>query len=90
MAKLAAATGCNKTSLESDETIACLRSLDADALLKAQTDTHSTGPEANIGDEWLPVVDGTFLPAAPSTLLNEGRFAHFGSKGRYVGFDVVV
>jgi len=76
MAKLTDAAGCNTTALDSDATVACLRALSTDALLKAQVDTHSDGPEANIGDEWLPVVDGTFLPAAPSVLLNEGRFAN--------------
>lgn len=76
MAKLVGAAGCNTTALGSNATIACLRKLNTDALLRAQIGTHSTGPEANIGDEWLPVVDGTFLPAAPSTLLNGGRFAN--------------
>lgn len=76
MAKLTGAAGCNTTALESNATIACLRALSLDALLKAQIETHSDGPEANIGDEWLPVVDGTFLPTAPSVLLDEGRFAN--------------
>lgn len=76
MAKLTQAAACNTTALNSNATIACLRALNTDALLKYQTDTHSTGPEANIGDEWLPVVDGSFLPAPPSELLNQRRFAN--------------
>ncbi|KAJ7747192.1 putative lipase, partial [Mycena olivaceomarginata] len=30
----------------------------------------------NVGDIWLPAVDGDFLPAAPSKLIREGRFAN--------------
>jgi carboxylesterase type B len=75
MAKLAAASGCNVTSLDSNATIACLRALSMDRLLQAQLDTHSSGPEANIGDECLPVVDGTFLPPAPSQLIDRGHLA---------------
>ena len=43
--------------------------------LEAQLHTHSASPNQNDGDNWLPVVDGGFLPAAPSTLLAEGGFA---------------
>jgi carboxylesterase type B len=43
--------------------------------LQAQLDTHSASPNQNDGDNYLPIVDGDFLPAAPSTLLAEGRFA---------------
>ena len=45
------------------------------ALLQSQLNTHSASPNQNDGDNYLPVVDGDFLPAAPSTLMREGRFA---------------
>ncbi|KAF7188014.1 Secreted lipase [Pseudocercospora fuligena] len=72
MARIVKQTGCNKTSVDSDETISCLRNLSMTDLLAAQTATQSG--EANIGDEWLPTVDGDFIPAAPSTLLASKRF----------------
>ncbi len=62
--------GCNTSSLHSDATIACLRSFDMMTLWNASAATF-TG-----GDIWLPVIDGDFLPAAPSELLNHGRFAN--------------
>lgn len=73
MAKVLNASDCNSSSADSHATIGCLRSLSPEKLLQLQTDT--AGDSANIGDEWLPVVDGDFLPAAPSQLLREGRFA---------------
>jgi carboxylesterase type B len=73
MAKVVNASDCNTTSVNSQATIDCLRTLSAEKLVQLQTDT--AGDSANIGDEWLPVVDGDFLPAAPSQLLREGRFA---------------
>lgn len=45
-------------------------------LLKPQLETHSASPKQDQGDSWLPVVDGDFLPAAPSELLSSGRFAN--------------
>lgn len=76
MANVAAATGCNDTDLQSAATIECLRGLSMKQLNGAQIRTHHDGPSANVGDEWLPVVDGDFLPDAPSTLIAEGRFAN--------------
>ena len=73
MARVLNASDCNSTSVDSEATIDCFRSLSPEKLLQLQTDT--AGDSANIGDEWLPVVDGDFLPAAPSQLLSEGRFA---------------
>lgn len=73
MAKVLNASDCNSTSVDSAATIDCLRMLSAEKLVQLQTDT--AGDSANIGDEWLPVVDGDFLPTAPSQLLREGRFA---------------
>ena len=76
MQLLADATGCNTTDLNSNETIACLRSLDTATVANASFDTYSADINHNIGDSWLPVVDGDFLPAAPSELLAQGRFAN--------------
>ena len=44
-------------------------------LLDAQL---STASNENLGDIWLPTVDGAsgFLPEAPSTLIQQGRFAN--------------
>lgn len=70
------AVGCNSTDLHSKQTLACLRRLDTTTLQNASTDTYQSDYSHNIGDIWLPVVDGDFLPAAPSQLINEGRFAN--------------
>ena len=76
MERIVKPVGCNTTDLQSAETLACLRALSTHELLSAQTETHHSGPGANVGDEWLPMVDGDFLPAAPSKLISEGRFAN--------------
>lgn len=68
--------GCNSSSLHSASTVECLRGLDMDSLLTASIDTYQVDFAHNGGDIWLPSVDGDFLPAAPSQLLNEGRFAN--------------
>jgi len=47
-----------------------------ETLVEAQIKTHVPGPADDDGDNWLPVVDGDFLPAAPSTLFQQGRFAN--------------
>lgn len=67
--------GCNKSSLQSEETVKCLRNYDTGTLLNASIDTYQSDIAHNIGDIWLPVVDGDFLPAPPSQLINERRFA---------------
>jgi carboxylesterase type B len=64
---------CDASGLHSKETVACLRNLDMQTLLDASLVTY---PEGNGGDIWLPAVDGDFLPAAPSTLIREGRLAN--------------
>ncbi|KAI1487668.1 putative lipase [Biscogniauxia mediterranea] len=68
--------GCNTSSLHSEETVSCLRDLDMDTLLNASIATYQSDIAHNIGDIWLPAVDGDFLPAAPSQLIREGRLAH--------------
>jgi carboxylesterase type B len=73
MAAVANYVGCNSTCVHSSRTIACLRQKDTDTLLKAAIATYSSDIAHNIGDIWLPVVDGDFLPVAPSQLIAEGR-----------------
>ncbi|KID91942.1 Carboxylesterase, type B [Metarhizium guizhouense ARSEF 977] len=68
--------GCNKTHLGSAETIRCLRSFDTDEVLNASLATYQSDTAHNIGDIWLPSVDGDFLPAAPSQLIKEHRFSN--------------
>ncbi|KAI5367146.1 putative carboxylesterase, type B, carboxylesterase type B, active, alpha/Beta hydrolase [Septoria linicola] len=64
-------TKCNSTSLDSATTLICLRALSTDELFAAQ---NATATDLNVGDIWLPVVDGDFLPAAPSDLISSRRF----------------
>ncbi|KAG6040316.1 hypothetical protein E4U41_000912 [Claviceps citrina] len=76
MRRLVDHVGCGQaTGLHSGETVQCLRGLDAGTLLNASIATYASDIAHNIGDIWLPVVDGDFLPAAPSTLVREHRFA---------------
>lgn len=72
-ARVAAYAGCDGSS--SEDEVACLRELDAQALYEASAATFEGDISDNTGDIWLPTVDGDFLPAAPSTLAREGRFA---------------
>ncbi|KAI1105192.1 carboxylesterase family protein [Jackrogersella minutella] len=67
--------GCNTSALHSAETVACLRGLNMSALEAAAEATYESDITHNIGDIWLPVVDNDFLPAAPSQLIAERRFA---------------
>jgi carboxylesterase type B len=76
MAVLIDYVGCNTTCLDSPETIACLRQMDTETLLNASITTYASDIAHNIGDIWLPVVDGDFLPAPPSQLIAEGRFGN--------------
>ncbi|KAM6530327.1 hypothetical protein FALCPG4_008451 [Fusarium falciforme] len=68
--------GCNLADLHTNQTVECLRNLDMDTLLNASLATYESDIAHNIGDIWLPVVDGDFLPAPPSQLLAEGRFSN--------------
>ena len=77
MQRVIDAAGCNTTSLQSEATISCLRNLTTEQLFDAQSITYlSSGSAANIGDEWLPTVDGDFVPAAPSLLIEQRKFAN--------------
>ncbi|KAI1146367.1 putative lipase [Nemania diffusa] len=70
------AVGCNTSDLHSAETVKCLRDFDMETLLDASVETYTGDIAHNAGDIWLPVVDGDFLPASPSQLIKEGRFAN--------------
>ncbi|OTB05521.1 hypothetical protein M426DRAFT_319794 [Hypoxylon sp. CI-4A] len=70
------AVGCNSSALHSPETVACLRGLDTATLQGAAEATYLSDIGHNIGDIWLPVVDGDFLPAAPTELVAAGQFAN--------------
>ncbi|RWA11787.1 hypothetical protein EKO27_g3304 [Xylaria grammica] len=76
MQRVVDTVGCNTSSLHSAETVNCLRDFDTETLLNASLVTYDDSISSNIGDIWLPVVDGDFLPAAPSKLIKEGRFAN--------------
>ncbi|KAJ7126758.1 Alpha/Beta hydrolase protein [Mycena epipterygia] len=87
MARVLNATGCSIHAQDSSAAAACLRNLTMDALLAAQTSTHGTTPGANVGDEWLPVVDGDFLPDAPSALIAAGHVGNVSFIGGWVEND---
>ncbi|CAK3744481.1 Hypothetical predicted protein [Lecanosticta acicola] len=89
MNKVANATGCNTTDIDSAATVSCFRALSMEELLQAQTDTHGSGPAENVGDEWLPVVDGDFLPAAPSELIGTGRVYNVSAIAGWCNNDAV-
>lgn len=80
--------GCNTTDLHSSETVACLRGFDTQTLLSASLDTYAADIAHNIGDIWLPIVDGDFLPAAPSQLIRGHRFANVTTMIRWCNDDV--
>lgn len=69
-------TNCTGFDFDSAQSAECLRRQPMETLVEAQIKTHVPGPSDNDGDAWLPVVDGDFLPKAPSTLLAEGNFAN--------------
>ncbi|KAJ4363463.1 hypothetical protein N0V83_009757 [Neocucurbitaria cava] len=76
MSALVDYVSCDASSLDSPETIQCLRQLDTDTLLNASITTYASDITHNVGDIWLPVVDDDFLPAPPSQLIAEGRFGN--------------
>ncbi len=85
---LASAVNCTSAPLDSNETLACLRNVDFETFWNASIDTYSGDITNNIGDCWLPVVDGDFLPAAPSTLVAEHRMANVTTMGGWADDDV--
>ncbi|KAK5990040.1 Secreted lipase [Cladobotryum mycophilum] len=61
-----------KSDLNSADAVASLRKLDMGTLLNTSIATYTDA--IMDGDIWLPVVDGDFIPDAPSKLITEGRF----------------
>jgi carboxylesterase type B len=76
MAELVRYTPCANLPLHSEETIECLRAASTETTLNASLTSYVGDIKHNIGDIWLPVVDGDFLPAPPSQLVKEGRFGN--------------
>lgn len=66
---------CTSGNFNSKAALSCLRKLDTETLLAASIATYQDDISHNIGDIWLPSVDNDFLPAAPSVLLSQRRFA---------------
>ncbi|ROW17306.1 hypothetical protein VPNG_01383 [Cytospora leucostoma] len=59
---------------QSNSTIECLRELTMEELWEVTTAVYDVRVENTDGDIWLPSIDGTFLPAAPSELVRTGNF----------------
>jgi carboxylesterase type B len=60
----------------SKETLDCLRSLPLETLLEAEITVRMTDSLTESGLEvFIPLVNGDFLPEAPSKLFAQGRFA---------------
>ncbi|KAJ7220927.1 putative lipase [Mycena pura] len=92
MQAVADLVGCNTTDLQSAKTVACLRGLDTETLNNASVAVTAAQGDIshNIGDIWLPAVDGDFLPAAPSTLIREGHFANVAVLSGWTQDDVAI
>ncbi len=84
--------GCDAsgTRLDSARVVGCLRGLDLQTLLNASIFTYQSDIAHNIGDIWLPVVDGDFLPAAPSALIRAGSFANVTTMIGWCQNDVTI
>jgi carboxylesterase type B len=68
---------CNSnSSIHHPDTIKCLRNIPYQSLVNASVPSYEVDGEHNLGMIWLPSVDGDFLPAAPSQLMNEGKFSN--------------
>lgn len=66
---------CTSGDFNSKAALSCLRKLNTETLLAASIATYQDDISHNVGDIWLPSVDDDFLPAAPSLLLSQRRFA---------------
>lgn len=87
--RILAKVDCNKFDYDSMEAVECLRQLPLQTLLHAQLDTAQDGLDSNVGDEWLPVVDHAFLPAAPSELIRQRRLANVSMMVGWMAQDAV-
>lgn len=75
-ADVAVQAGCaaDGDDAQGAETLACLRGLTTDALWNATLAVYEALSATTDGDIWLPAVDGSFIPAAPSELVRTGNF----------------
>lgn len=80
---VADATSCAAKSEE--ETLLCLRQLPMESLLDATLTLEATLAKASMQDTFYPVVDGDFIPDAPSRLVRAGRF--YKNVSTIVGFN---
>ncbi|EKG13645.1 Carboxylesterase type B [Macrophomina phaseolina MS6] len=72
---VAGLVGCiHDGKAQSEETLDCLRSVPWEKLLNATIAHQDATSTQNNGDTFLPVVDGDFLPDAPSILTAAGNF----------------
>ncbi|KAF5876870.1 putative carboxylesterase type b protein [Botrytis fragariae] len=89
-AAVAVLAGCNTTDSQSMATIACLRSLSMETLLKLTVDQEADSSASNDGDIYLPVVDQDFLPQKASRLLAQGKFAKLPIAGGWMEDDATL
>jgi carboxylesterase type B len=69
-------THCTFINSNSEESLGCLRSLPLETLLNAEIAVSTTDSlTKSVLEVSIPVVDGDFLPEAPSKLFSRGRFA---------------
>lgn len=75
-AAVAVEAGCAEDGgAQSAETIECLRGLAMEELWNATLTVYDALSATTDGDIWLPGIDGSFIPAAPSELVRSGNFA---------------
>ncbi|TGO87540.1 hypothetical protein BPOR_0220g00180 [Botrytis porri] len=89
-AAVAAFAGCNTTDDQSMATIACLRSLSMETLLKLMIDQEVDSADSHDGDNYLPIVDQDFLPQKASQLLAQGKFARLPIVGGWMEDDATL
>jgi carboxylesterase type B len=68
-------SGCNASDPHSEATLICMRNIPLATLLNTTIAQQATSTAQTGGDIYLPTVDGDFLPAAASELVETGRFA---------------
>lgn len=74
-AEVAVQAGCAEDSdAQTAETIDCLRNMSMEELWNATLAVYDELSATTDGDIWLPAIDGSFIPAAPSTLVQTGNF----------------
>lgn len=90
MARTWAKTSCANLTFDSAANVECLRNISMKELLSGELAINGAGPASNSGDNWLPVVDGDIVPAAPSTLIAERKFYNVSTIIGWCDNDAVV